>query len=321
MRIHPVWIGCLLLSQVATAGVSKTAPSKAEPANAAPAIEEPPIDDYEAAELKKRRIPVPPTQERAGYLTWKKKLPKTTRARLDRYCRQNGGFSRAACNGIGPLAIPSPPSLVSQKSQDRNEMGMTDHQVWQASLTPAQNRYYKEYCGIADEYHGMSELCGGTPLVLSFGDERVQYTASSTGPSDWPTSATPWLAMDRDGDGAITSAAELFGSSTLLESGRAKHGFEALAALDANRDGVLDAQDPAFASLVVWTDRDGDRQSAPSELAPLSASVVSLSLDYQRVPHCDARMNCEGERAPMQWRDASGATRTGTVVDVYLHYR
>jgi hypothetical protein len=101
----------------------------------------------------------------------------------------------------------------------------------------------------------------------------------------------------------------------------ASHGFIALRALDANRDGVLDGRDPAFATLVMWADRDGNRASSPDELTPVTSTILSLSLDDERVATCDARGNCEGERAAMQWRDASGTVRTGAAIDVYLRLR
>ncbi len=87
-----------------------------------------------------------------------------------------------------------------------------------------------------------------TPLVLVFGGERVSF-ADDDGqsafdlapaglapqqPTDWPTAQTPWLALDRDGDGRITSGAELFGSATMTATGPAAHGFAALADLDDN---------------------------------------------------------------------------------------
>jgi hypothetical protein len=167
----------------------------------------------------------------------------------------------------------------------------------------------------------------GTPLVVAFSDEPVTFTrggafAFSPGTpvaSDWPTATTPWIAMDHDGDGAITSGAELFGSSTVLPDGRtAINGFEALAVLDANHDGVIDARDPAFASLLLWSDRDGDRKSSPDELVPLASRVVSISLADRVEARCDPRGNCERERAAVRWRDEHGATHVGSVVDVYL---
>lgn len=169
-----------------------------------------------------------------------------------------------------------------------------------------------------------------TPLVLSFDDAPVEYRAnpahafqlSSKGPTptDWPTAKTPWLALDRNGNGGIDDGSELFGSMTVLADGRrAAHGFEALRALDCDGNGLLDERDPAFAELVLWSDRDGDRRTGPGELAAVSqAGIVSIDLRYVSDPRCDGRGNCEVERAHIVYRDASGALRTGSVVDVHL---
>lgn len=169
-----------------------------------------------------------------------------------------------------------------------------------------------------------------TPLVLSFDGAPVAFTSAAGGAfdlvadgqchgSDWPSAATPWLALDRDGNGVIDDGGELFGSAVRLANGqRAKNGFEALRELDQNHDGVFDAEDEAFARVVVWTDRDGDRRSTPRELTSLAAAGVrSIRLDDRAEPRCDARGNCEGERA--SFTTTAGAR--GTVIDVYLATR
>ncbi|MBI5495193.1 MAG: hypothetical protein HY904_09190 [Deltaproteobacteria bacterium] len=132
---------------------------------------------------------------------------------------------------------------------------------------------------------------------------------------DWPTAATPWLAIDLDGNGRIDSGRELLGSGS---PGAPRNGFAALAAHDANHDGVLDARDPAFARLLAWSD-NGDRVSQPAELVPVSAlGILKFNLAYTTGATCDGRGNCEVERAGMTWRDPAGGTRTGAVVDVHL---
>jgi len=171
-----------------------------------------------------------------------------------------------------------------------------------------------------------------TPLVVAFesqpvdfapvGHEAFAFVPGEPAATDWPTAATPWVALDLDGDGAITSGAELFGSSTVLANGaRATNGFAALAALDANGDGILDARDPMFSRLVLWSDRNGDHRSTPDEVAPLAATVTSISLAFSVDPRCNQRDDCEGERAALHWRDALGADHVGAVVDVYLPRR
>jgi hypothetical protein len=328
-----------LIVVLATGGAQPAAPHQnpapAPEPDAAPAPA-PVVDDSDAdaaeeedpysekAILKKLGIPSPPSQQRKAYLAWRKKLPKKQARKLDRFCRNEGaGTYYEVCNGIGPYAISKPPSRMPMRRMPGKpdpQLGMQSHEQWQASLSPVQSRYYENYCKGGDESTGFSELCGGTPIVLAFGSERVQY-AAGTG-IDWPTATTPWLARDLDGDGAVTSGAELFGSDTVLATGAlARHGFEPLVELDANHDSVLDRNDPAFATLLVWADTNSDRQSSPNELTKLSDRVVEISLGYRRDAHCDLRGNCEGERSSMTWRDATGALQTGSAIDVYLRNR
>jgi hypothetical protein len=169
-----------------------------------------------------------------------------------------------------------------------------------------------------------------TPLVLSFDGAPVEYqtdrahafdvNGTRSQLTDWPTARTPWLALDRDGNGSIDDGSELFGSMTALSSGRrAPSGFAALRELDADGDGKITPADPGFPRLVVWSDRDGDRRSSADELTPASSwQLLSIDLDYSADPRCDPRGNCEVERASFRWRDAVGAVHTGEVVDVHL---
>lgn len=169
-----------------------------------------------------------------------------------------------------------------------------------------------------------------TPLVLSFDGAPVAYLADRTHGfdlngersqvTDWPTAQTPWLALDRDGDGRITDGSELFGSMTALSTGeRAPNGFAALRELDADGDGRITPRDPGFARLLVWSDHDGDRRSTPGELVSAAAAgLLSIDLDYVVDPRCDARGDCEVERAVFRFRDAAFVERTGAVIDVHL---
>ncbi len=153
-----------------------------------------------------------------------------------------------------------------------------------------------------------------TPLVVSFEGEAVAFV------DHWPTATTPWLALDRDGDNAITSRAELFGDHTVLPSGgRAPNGFTALAALDDNHDGRIDRRDAAFAHLLLWADRDGNQTSSPAELRPASDVVVEIPLANEMQARCTADDDCEGERGIFSWRATDGALRQGAVIDVYIH--
>lgn len=168
-----------------------------------------------------------------------------------------------------------------------------------------------------------------TPLVLSFDGAPVELVKAagefdlfgqgmSIG-TDWVSAKTPWLVLDRDRDGTIVDGSELFGSMTVLSNGsRATNGFEALAALDANGDGWITAQDPAFAELRLWSDNDQDRRSSRDELQSLSSQrVEGIELSHRVVPRCSPG-GCELERARIRLRDATGVVREGAVIDVHL---
>lgn len=88
------------------------------------------------------------------------------------------------------------------------------------------------------------------------------------------------LVWDRNANGTIDTGAELFGDFTPLPNGTlAPNGFAALAALDENGDGIIDASDPAFADLKLWKDADQNGQTGAGELIALAdAGIVSLSL-------------------------------------------
>jgi hypothetical protein len=174
-----------------------------------------------------------------------------------------------------------------------------------------------------------------TPLMLNFDDKPITFTAyedvgeaaefavSSTAcvTSDWPAAATPWLVLDRDGSGTIDGGTELFGSGTTLVNGRkARNGFDALAELDDNRDGRVDASDAKFAQLMLWADINGDRQSQALELTPLAErDIESLSVEHRVELECDERGNCGRERAAFEMAGERGSS--GEIVDVYVPCR
>jgi hypothetical protein len=140
--------------------------------------------------------------------------------------------------------------------------------------------------------------------------------------TDWPTSTTPWLALDRNGNGRIDDGGELFGSATLLPSGDpAGNGFVALRELDSNWDGRIDARDAMWDRLLVWSDVDSDRASAIEELQSVTLrELVAIDLRYVVDRRCDARGNCEVERASFVYR-SGGRELQGSVVDVHLQIR
>lgn len=167
-----------------------------------------------------------------------------------------------------------------------------------------------------------------TPLVFSFDNAPVRFEQSDRTfaftpglrvSSDWPAASTPWLARDVNGNGRIDDGSELFGSNTRVKDGVAKHGFQALAVLDSNADGVIDARDVSFRELIVWRDVNGDRRSQRAELTSLAEERIdAIELKFSDVPKCDARGNCERQRAGFSFRTSDGTSLRGSVIDVWL---
>ncbi len=173
------------------------------------------------------------------------------------------------------------------------------------------------------------EACN-TPLVLSF-DGALEFSAAPTTAAafdihggtgtcvraDWPSAATPWLALDRDRDGQIAGGHELFGAATRMSAGTGAHnGFQALAELDSDRDGKISPNDARWDELVLWADHDADRRSTQWELLPLASfEILEIDLGYADRPSCDARGNCGRERAAFVY-STGGQARSGEVIDV-----
>ncbi|PQJ95523.1 beta strand repeat-containing protein [Chromatium okenii] len=172
-----------------------------------------------------------------------------------------------------------------------------------------------------------------TPLVLDLnGDNVIDTTAAKDGvvfdlAGDGSATQVGWVApsdgllvLDVNGDGVINDGTELFGSGTRLADGStAADGFIALAALNSNNkdasEGVIDAQDAAFAQLQVWQDANQDGVTDAGELLSLAElNIASLSLDANR----DTREMNNGNILDMyaEYTTTDGATHQ--LVDVLL---
>jgi len=66
------------------------------------------------------------------------------------------------------------------------------------------------------------------------------------------------------------------GNAALMPDGRpAVDGWDALGSLDANGDGIVDAQDAAFTHLRVWVDSNGDGVTDTGELQTLAQHGIT----------------------------------------------
>ncbi|HNL97926.1 MAG TPA: SdrD B-like domain-containing protein, partial [Accumulibacter sp.] len=131
--------------------------------------------------------------------------------------------------------------------------------------------------------------------------------------SGWLSGSDGFLAVDRNGNGAIDNIGELFGGNAVGA------GFAQLASFDSNADGVVNAADAGFADLKVWQDANGNHQTDSGELMSLAeAGVVGLFVDYTALPFLDANHNLHLERGVASMADGSTASMTDVYFNVAL---
>ena len=126
------------------------------------------------------------------------------------------------------------------------------------------------------------------------------------------------LVLDRNGDGVINDGREVFGDSTILSTGEtAKHGYEALADLDSDGNGKINADDAKFNELRVWRDLDSDGVSDVGELFGLhELGIGALNLDYQEVDRNLAGGNKLTQLGSYEKHDG----KTGVMGDVNFNF-
>lgn len=155
-----------------------------------------------------------------------------------------------------------------------------------------------------------------TPYIIDFagngiatGDQYLQVGGS--GPmTQWvkadANTDDAVLVFDRNGDGRVSGFAELLAA----RAEDAGDGQAALAQLDGNNDGVVDAQDAAFSQLKLWFDRNGNGDVDTGEMKSL-AELGVRAFDVAYVTNRDERQS-SGFRT-----DANGNThRYSTAVSL-----
>ena len=164
-----------------------------------------------------------------------------------------------------------------------------------------------------------------TPIAIPLRDDvsaravhdlaaAVRFDADGSGMKrewSWLGPDAAWLVYDADGQGEITSALQLFGSVTFWLFW--ENGYDALSALDDNRDGLIAGAEAS--RLALWHDRDRDGISDPGEVRDLqSHGIAGVSCRFEEGDGIRfAAVSSEGVRL------ANGRTRPS--YDVILRSR
>lgn len=140
----------------------------------------------------------------------------------------------------------------------------------------------------------MTGLRGGVRFDMTGDEQKEQVSWTARGAS------AAFLVLDRNGNGEIDHAVELFGNLSPQPApppGARRNGFLALAVYDSsarggNEDGVITNADEAFGYLRLWHDRNHNGRTDPGELSTLAQwDIAGIELDYKLSRRTDEHGN------------------------------
>lgn len=218
-----------------------------------------------------------------------------------------------------PISCPDSCSQVSDPSVPYSIFGPTDFCKYPQTGCSASNQYAWVGCCRADYSPIVIDLKGnGFKLTDLQGGVRFRLSPSliALRQMSWVAegSDNAWLVLDRNGDGKITDATELFGNLTPQPNppqGAGRNGFLALAVFDrpdagGNEDEFIDRKDRIFSALRTWNDKNHNGISEDGELQPLSSNgITGIALRYQVANRTDQHGNVFRYRAKLYTSEQS----------------
>jgi hypothetical protein len=162
--------------------------------------------------------------------------------------------------------------------------------------------------------YALTDVQSGVPFDIDAdGDlDRVAWTE--------PGTDVAFLALDRDGDGVITSGRELIGNRTLAGVTSGANALAQLATGPGTR-ASLDADHPLFPTLRLWRDANHNGRNEARELRPADEELSTIFLGYEPHRRMDSHGNRSRFRGFVHVRTAPGTNKATAASDDQVRRR
>ncbi|MFN3914239.1 MAG: hypothetical protein ACK4K3_04875 [Aquabacterium sp.] len=206
----------------------------------------------------------------------------------------------AVAASAAQLAVQENSEDVNEKLNDIFEDGLLEKT--RKLLVPGYSDERAIIDAVNEQWQRANTLAPRDPLAIDLDGDGVETVSINTASpilfdhngdgvktaTGWLKGDDAWLVRDLNGNGLVDSGAELFGVDTDIVVGgvnrKAANGFEALAALDENLDGVFDAADAEFSHVRLWRDLNSNGISDVGETSSLAGyGILSIGLQVQPV--------------------------------------